>query len=307
MPLTGAAVREALDRYLHRPLFFVTLLYLLVLAGVTHRLRDPLVTDWELQLMAGGLAALSPVFWVDAVIRFLLRPRREQVGKPLLYSVALALVPPLHLGVKGYARPTELWLPFLGWQPVGKPLRQRLERLFSVPMVLMALLVVPLLIIEFGWEQARANPWMALALDLSSGIIWLGFAIEFLIMVSVAEHKLRYCARHWLDVVIVLLPVIEALPALRLLRLGQIARLQQLSRMGRVFRLRALVTRAWRALLLLNLIQRLMGSNSEKRLRQLRALLAAKQEELNELQKEIEQLEKEIAAKPREVPESLSE
>jgi voltage-gated potassium channel len=204
------------------------------------------------------------------------------------------------MGCRSQVRPNHIWLPGLGWQEIDRRLRQTLERAFSIPMIFFALMVLPLLAVEYyEADRIRAEPLLALWLDIGSSAIWLAFAIELIIMVAVAERPWHYCFYHWIDVAIVLLPVIEMLPLLRLVRLGRLLRLEQLLRWGQLHRLQALVMRGWRALLLLQLVQRLMGRSLERQLEQLQQLLQAKQEEEAELRREILELEERIAQRAR--------
>ena len=46
-----------------------------------------------------------------------------------------------------------IWLPGLRWRKANSSLRGRLERLFSVPMIFIALAILPVLLIEFGMRQ----------------------------------------------------------------------------------------------------------------------------------------------------------
>src|SRR5262249_59603946 len=123
---------------------------------------------------------------------------------------------------RSQVRPNHIWLPMLGWQPIDARLRRTLERFFSVPMIVFALLVLPLLVLEHYWaDEIHAEPHLALWLDIGTSVIWLGFTIELLIMVAVSDRPVRYCVTHWIDVAIVLLPVVEMLPLFRLLRAGR--------------------------------------------------------------------------------------
>src|SRR5262249_3808177 len=156
-------------------------------------------------------------------------------------------------------------------------LRRTLERVFSVPMIFFALMVLPLLALEyFEAEKIRAEPVLALWLDVGTSVIWLAFAIELILMLAVSERPWRYGFLHWIDVAIVLLPAVELLPLFRLLRLGRILRLEQLLRWGRLHRLQALVARGWRAVLLLQVVQRLTGRSLDRQLKRLHDLLQAK-------------------------------
>jgi hypothetical protein len=169
-------------------------------------------------------------------------------------------------------------------------------------------LILPLLALEYGpWEWARElreHPWVVDFLYVSTVVIWFAFAVEFVIMVSVAEHQPAYCASHWLDLTIIVLPVLMFLGNLGFLRLSRLARLEQMGRLARLYRFRGLWMRAWRAIILLELIHRLLAT-PEKRLQRLRDRLALKEEEIQELQKEIRALEEDIAKKKK--PEAAPE
>jgi voltage-gated potassium channel len=292
--------RRAWADQLAGPMFFLAVLFLVYLAGLIHRFPRLEPTSPEGYLILGGLAVLWLVFLLDAVIRFCLRDRREPAWKALLGAAVTALLPPLRLGVRSQARPNHIWLPGLGWQEINSRLRRTLERFFSVPMVIFALMVVPLLALEyFEAETIHAEPLLALGLDIGTSVIWLAFALELIVMVAVSDRPWRSCFLHWIDVVIVLLPAVETLPLLRLLRLGRILRLEQLLRWGRLSRLHALIARGWRAILLLQIVQRLTGQSLERRRKQLQGLLQAKEEEVADLRREIEELQKRISQKAR--------
>jgi hypothetical protein len=199
------------------------------------------------------------------------------------------------MGCSSQIRPNHIWLPGLGWREIDNSLRKTLERVFSVPMIVFALMVLPLLALEyFQADRIRSEPLLALWVDIGTSIIWLAFAIELIIMVAVSDWPWQYCFAHWIDVIIVLLPLVEMLPVLRLLRVGRVLRLEQLLRWGRLHRLNALVTRGWRAFLVLQIVHRLTGHTLEGRLKQLRQLLQAREEEVTQLRREILELEERI-------------
>src|SRR5688572_26255148 len=116
-PQTGtishAVLRDWLDRVLTRPMVFLAFLYLLVLAGVTHRLHSH-ITFIEAELILGGLWTLLPVFIFVGMLRAWLCHRPgfwRRLGSLLLYSL-----PPAHLCGRSFADPCLVWLPGLGWQ-----------------------------------------------------------------------------------------------------------------------------------------------------------------------------------------------
>jgi voltage-gated potassium channel len=290
--------RPTWESRLAGPMFILSLAFLVVLAGLIHRFPRLDRGDPEGYLILGALAALWLVFLVEAAFRILLHDRARHGWKPLAAAVACALLPPLRMGSPSMVRPDHLWLPGLGWRKFDSHLPTALDRFFSVPMVCFALLVLPLFVLEHYWaEEVRAEPVLALGLDVGTSVIWLAFTVELILMVAVADRPARYCLRHWIDVAIVVLPAFEVLPLLRLLRLGRVLRLEQLLRWGRLQRLHALGMRGWRAFLLLQVVQRLIGRSPERQLKQLQELLQAKEEEMADLRREINELAERIARK----------
>jgi voltage-gated potassium channel len=153
-------------------------------------------------------------------------------------------------------------------------------------------------LIELGMQQqVLTRPWLQFLLHASMGLIWFAFATEFIVMVSVADKKLKYCKEHWLDLAIILLPFIAFLRSLRVIRatrLAKLAKVQQLSRMGRLYRLRGLAMRAFRALLILELLNRLLPISPQRRLKRLRELLADMESDAKYLRQQIATLEWEV-------------
>jgi hypothetical protein len=246
------------------------------------------------------LLLMWPVFLMEFAYQYFTRDRGEPFWRNRYHALIGSLCPPLRLCARNQDMGGRIWLPRLGWQVVDRSLRLQLERAFSVPMIIIALGILPVLLVEVGMrEQVAARPWLQFLLHVSLGVIWFAFAAEFIVMVSVAERKMRYCKEHWLDIAIILLPLISFLRSLRIVRatrMARLARVQRLTQMSRVYRLRGLAMRALRALFLLQLINRLFRVRPEKQLRQLREILREKEYEVETLREEIAKLERIVAA-----------
>ena len=185
--------------------------------------------------------------------------------------------------------PEHHWIPFLGWRRPDKALCKRIEERCSMPMMLVALMILPMLGLEFIWtSQLESKPWLWSAVDIGTRIIWLAFACEFLVRVSVSRKRIAYCKDHWVDLAIILLPLISFLRVLRLLRLGRLAKLQKMSR---VYRMRGLAFRVLRAIMILRVLDRVSHRYAQKRLEHLRAKVDAKKEEIEDLHEEIAELD----------------
>lgn len=204
------------------------------------------------------------------------------------------LFPPLRMCAQRRGEANEVWLPKWGWQKVDRSLRRRLERVFSVPMIWIALLILPVLGLPFLFkEQMSEHPWLRALIHLGTGVIWFAFTVEFIVMLSVARDKLKYCKTHWLDLAIILLPFVSFLRSLRVLRTSKLvnaSRLSQVAKMVRAYRLRGVAMRGFRALLVLELLHRLLRSTPERRIGKLEKLRAEKLRELEDIDEQIENL-----------------
>lgn len=227
-------------------MFWLALAFLILAAGVLHPpdKDDNSLFDFKLilEIISWALLAIWPIFLVEGLLRLFLYVRHDQLARRIGYVLLIALAPPLRMGSRSYADPGKMWPPVRGWCVVDRHLRKRLEHFFSVPMIVIALLVLPVLALEYFWAEAvQAHFALSLFLYVASSIIWMAFAAEFILMISVADRKGRYCLQNWMDLAIVILPLLDFLPILRLLRLTRLLELQQVSRLGRLYRLRGLL------------------------------------------------------------------
>lgn len=205
------------------------------------------------------------------------------------------LVPPLRMGGRDHVDGGSIWLPHVGWCRVDRHLQIRLEKAFSGPMILIALAVLPLLALDWHWHNQAVSPswYMVVFLWGSESLIWLAFAIEFVIMFSVSPKKFRYCRDHWVDLIIILAPLAGFL---RLLRVARALRLSTVSRAARAYRLRGLSQKMFRGLLLVNLVRQALDGEPAKRLVKLREELRDRELDLEQLRAEIADLETRLAA-----------
>jgi hypothetical protein len=277
-----------------RVMFSLGFLYLLLLAGLVHRSVESQTTPYEQAVIDGGLVLLWPVFAVEAVAGVRGRGGRP-LGPALLRALVVCLLPPYRMGTPD-PRTGLLWLPGLGWQAPGKELDNRLDRLFGGPMILIALLTLPVLVLEFAHaERVRSSMELALALHIGVSAIWVAFALEFVLRSSVAPNPLAHARDRWLDLAVVALPLLEfalthgvdAAPLARLLRLQQALPVERLAGMQQLYRLRGL---AGRVFLLLGSLGRIVGDTPARRLRRIEDQIADQEEQLARLRQEAEEV-----------------
>ena len=218
--------------------------------------------DRQLQTLVVGITlALWPLVIAESIFHWLTRSWRKSERKFQYFSILFCLCPSLRLCARSPEMDYRIWLPGIGWRHPNKRLRRRLERRFSLPMFMIALMILPVLLIEYFLKaEVIAHPSLRVAIHVSTGIIWFAFAFEFIILVAVAQKKFEYCKTHWLDIVIILIPLFS------FLRTMQVMRASQISKMARVYRLRATAVRALRALILLEFFQRVANRDTAVRI-----------------------------------------
>jgi voltage-gated potassium channel len=257
----------------------------------------------------GLMMFIWPVVLIEAVYHWMIRAKTRALVPYHFYSLLFCICPSLRMCARSVEMHGRLWLPGLGWQRADRRLRRRLEQRFSVPMIGIALLILPVLIVEFLLkEQVARYVWLRVSLHIGTGVIWFAFAAEFILMVSIAEKKLDYIRRNWVDLAIIALPFfsfLRSMQAMRGTRLAKLAKLPQLTKLARAYRLRGTVLKAFRALVLLDVSARLFRKTPEQQLQQLRAELVVTQREARLIRLMIARLERELAT-AGDVPDATS-
>ncbi|MFK8077456.1 MAG: ion transporter [Granulosicoccus sp.] len=242
------------------------------------------------------LFLLWPLFWLEYAFSLRLKSVQQTTQTGKIFRILACLAPPLRMATPSAAQGGKIWLPNWGWRLPGKALHANLMRAFSKPMLIIALLILPVLLVEFGLQSlVEQHQWLRILLHLCTGFIWCAFTIEFIIMMSTTDKRFAYVKKNWIDLAIILLPLVSFLRSIRVLRLARLAKVQKLAKMGRVFRMRGLAMKTMRALMLFGFINRLLRITPEKRLRKLKDLYEDQEEELADLQLEINELEESIA------------
>jgi voltage-gated potassium channel len=268
-------------------MFGLALAFLVLTAFALHHFERPRAQLVPSELLVWVFFA----FWVLIAGEALLGYWRsaDYSGAGVRRLILIWLIPPYRLALATHPSGPCIWLPQIGWQPVDRELYLRLERAFSIPMLLIAMLILPILAIEFVFGQKVASsPALALALDLGTASIWIAFAAEFIIMSALAEKKLHYLLRHWINLAIILLPLLAFLRGFQSVRL---LRLSRATKLLKVYRLRGLGLRAWQGLVALELIEQLLHRDPAKRLEKLRRRAEEQEWELERLRRRIAEIE----------------
>lgn len=284
---------KKVDQFAAAPMFTVSILFLAFFAGTLHLIDLPgisqTICNWCLFL-------LYPCFIIEAMVHLALGSPRWKMN--LFYC----LIPPFRITARDQMTGRAIWFPLLAWCEVDKQFCERVRKTFSAPMLLIALLVLPLFAIEHFWqEQIEASPALADLTAMATGFIWFAFTLEFIVMISIEQKRLDYCRKHWIDLAVICLPMVAFLRFFttsgQLMRLQRLTRLQKITRSARIFRLKSLIMKLYRALLILEVVNRILHRNPEKRIARLEELLTEKEQEIEAIKSEMALLSERIALK----------
>ncbi|MEM9366044.1 MAG: potassium channel protein [Planctomycetota bacterium] len=266
-----------------------------------------ILLEW---ITLGVVAFIWPFVITESLYHWVIRPKTRSLRWFHFYGLLFCICPSLRIAARSVEMQRRLWLPSYGWQTATQRLSRRLARRFSLPMIGIALLILPVLIVEyFLKDQIARYAWLRVALHISTGVIWFAFALEFILMVSIANKKLAYIKEHWVDLVIILLPFIAFLRSLQVMRgtrLAKLAKLPMLTKLVRVYRLRGTAIKAFRALIVLEVVKRLVHIPPERQLARLRETLGNIRREERYVRIAIARLERQLAEEVERADESIS-
>ena len=280
------------------------------MAGALAAGEDPWNETFELAAMAWGyrilatLLVLWPLFWLERLLSGWARARIGPISagrrwRRRLTTLLVCACPPMRMAAPNESMDHRIWLPGVGWQHPGRSLSRTLERAFGTPMLVIALAILPILLIEYCFRGfVDTHPKLRVTLHVSTGLIWAAFAIEFTVRFNATKRKWRYIKENWIDLAIVVLPLVSFLRSFRLMRAAKVLKatqVQQLARLARVYRLRGLGAKAVRAMLLLDVTDRVLRTSPERRLAKLQQELEEQLEEIAELQERIAKIKRQIA------------
>jgi len=238
------------------------------------------------------LMAIRTVYVIDFIIFLFAIRGQKTFWKRTGRALGVVLFPIFRISMSTFSKPRKIWIPFLGWRNKNRTLERKLAAAFSLPMILIVLLILPILCIEYFKREWLEYAWVKGTLSVGSQIIWLAFTIEFVLMISVTRKKLAYCTKRWIDIAIICLPLILfMIPLLSFLPIARLARVSRLIRSTQLFRMKGAGLKAFQAMVLFSGTRRFGKRAHEKKLLRLKKLLREKEEELEELKLDITHLE----------------
>jgi voltage-gated potassium channel len=93
----------------------------------------------------------------------------------------------------------------------------RLEELTELPLIVLAIIMIPLLFGPMLWDLSETEEETFFYLDT---FIWGIFAVDLFVKLAIAPNRLRYLRSHWIDVLVVAVPFVRPLRILRIVVYG---------------------------------------------------------------------------------------
>jgi hypothetical protein len=277
------------------PIFFFLGLIMLMLAAAILNAISQADVNLNVAIFQGNVVRLYLMGWLIYLGDFIaLLFLARQTGRKLatgefVFRVAALLFPPLRMASRHIQKVELIWIPFYGWALSNEGLLKLIKRKFSIPMIIIALLIIPVLLIEWQfYDQVSAflNTDLTFLLDLVQAFIWMAFAFEFILMISISNEKIEYAQKNWIDIIIILLPFIAFV---RTIRIFKVARLTQLAR---GYKLRGLLMKARQGFIFASFFYRILTIKPDFQINRLRKKLDKNRKERELIEEDLIELYK---------------
>jgi len=294
------------EKYITFFMISITIVFLALNAIVIQYLQndDAFTRVPHLTLIVDIILKLWLLFPLERLFYLLFCPRVT----PINYINALLIItmPPTRFAARRCHRKEYIW--YFGWQPVDKVLCARVEKNFLYGILVVCIFMLPFWMLEiFSPTTISENDYFYHITNLGNATVWGLFVAEFMFAFSMTKKKGQYLLQHWLELLIILLPMlalarfIQVGQYAKILQIGKfhqlfIARLAKFQRLLNLYRARSTINRAVRILTIINAIHRWqLSRNPEKYLSNLREKIQDKEEELQQLKAQYEEAKKEAS------------
>jgi len=244
------------------------------------------------------LLGLWAIFAVERLIYLALCPNKT--WKSFVAALFIVLFPPLHLAARRCHSVQYIWY-FSHWELVREALFEKIERQFLFWIVIILLIMSPFWIVELFFSYyLKEYILLQHVINIGNAIVWAVFVSEIIIEISITKKWQQYLIQHWVELLIILLPMLAFARFLRMAHLGSLSKLSFIQRMIvsytakwqkllNIYRTRSTLNRLIRIFILVDVIRRWQQKrNPQQYLRRL-------QEQLNDKQQEIDDIKKKIA------------
>jgi voltage-gated potassium channel len=248
------------------------------------------------------LFIIWPIFWAERIIALLICPSHGR--KPYALAFGIALFPPIRLAVRKCFAPEYIWLGN-GWRLIDDALLEAMEKRFLYIIIGVSSFMLPFWGYEIFYPQVLLNDKLFYHfITLGNALVWGLFVVEFVIMLSLAPKPLKYLSKHWLELLIIALPMVALIKFLNLAPYAAMLKMakhqktlllfiNKFQHLLNMYRARTALNRVLHFLLVINLLKHwyLRRNKPEVYLQMLLEQKEEKQKELDKIEQEIKHVE----------------
>lgn len=284
-----------IETLIAKTMFFLAILFLSIAAVIIQYMQTEAIfakLPYTLQ-MIDILLKLWVIFFLERILYIIFCG--HITWKNYVNSALMLIFPPLRLAARRCHHKRFIW--FLGWQPVSKQSYEALEKKFLLPILFISLFMIPFWITEIFFPQRiSSHDVLYHLINLGNAIIWGLFVAEFIVMMSIAEKRREYIIKHWLELFIIILPMLALARFILVARYIQLLervrwlKFAKVQRILNIYRARSVLHRLLRMLIIIDIIKRFyQRKNPEKYLNMLQEKLQEKEQEVETLKQQIKE------------------
>lgn len=290
-------IYQSIEHIIAKIMFFLTIFFLWLVAILVQYLQidNGLERLPFSQQIIAILWILWPIFFLERLLYLICCDKKT--WKNYVAVFVITFLPPLRIAAKRCNDTTYIWWNG-NWQLVNQSLYEHLEKNFLYPILFISFFMIPFWVTEILFSQIIDTYFVLYHLmNLGNALVWGLFVIEFIIMFSITQKRSQYLITHWLEIFIIILPI------LALTRFFIISKYVKISKtyvlwfvkaqdMLNIYRARVVINRIIRILIIIDIVKRFyQRKNPEKYLEILRDKLTEQEQELADLKKQIRETE----------------
>ncbi|NJO14568.1 MAG: hypothetical protein HC877_02110 [Thioploca sp.] len=279
-------------------MFLITVVFLTIMAIIVQ--YGQLESGLERLLYAPQLLMLLficwPIFAIERIIYLFFCQHR---WKSYVGLVFIILLPPIRLATRRCNHANMIWL--FGWRLTDSACYTELEKQFLLSILFLSLFMSPFWVTELiAPDKLNNHELLYHLVNLGNALIWELFVIEFIIMFSIAEKKLFYLKKHWLELLVIILPMLALASILvsryallrqfKFIKPENLLKIARIRRILNIYRTRSVFNRILRILIVVDIFKQFYQyRNPQKYLALLQEQLAQKEQEVIKIKQRIQE------------------
>ncbi len=298
------AYYNLIDNYIVRYMFLLKIIFLGLFAILIqyYQTDEGIKTLHYATEMQQVLFGLWFIFAIERFLYLSLCPNKT--WRSFVAAFFIILFPPLHLAARRCHTKQYIWY-FTHWELVREELFEKIDRQFLFWIVIILVIMTPFWLLELFFS-IKLEQYILLqhVMNIGNAIVWAVFVAEFIIEISITRKWHQYLIKHWIELLIILLPMLAFARFLRLTQFGFLSKFGFIQKMIvtytvkwqkllNMYRARSTLNRLIRIAILIDVLRRWQQRrNPKKYLQHLQEQLAQKQRELAEIEHKITETEK---------------